>query len=72
MASSTDYRRPMNPFFIEIQNFWTWADKLDRKIWGIWGIFGQTMSTYFGTVCSKSLVHVFYYSTIISTKKLNL
>ena len=24
------------PFFIEIQNFWAWTDKL----WGIWGIFG--------------------------------
>ena len=24
----TDYGRPMKPFFIEIQNFWAWADKL--------------------------------------------
>jgi hypothetical protein len=23
----------MNPFFVEIQNFWAWAD----KFWGIWG-----------------------------------
>ena len=22
--------RPMKPFFIEIQNFWAWADKLGR------------------------------------------
>ena len=27
---STDYGRPMKPFFIEIQNFWAWADKLGR------------------------------------------
>ena len=24
----TDYGCPMKPFFIEIQNFWAWADKL--------------------------------------------
>ena len=39
----TDYGRPMKPFFIEIQTFWAWAD----KFWGIWGIFGQTISTHF-------------------------
>jgi hypothetical protein len=38
----------MKPFFIEIQNFWAWAD----KFWGIWGIFGQTINTHFGTVFS--------------------
>ena len=26
-----DYGRQMKPFFIEIQNFWAWAD----KFWGI-------------------------------------
>ena len=26
----TDYGGPMKPFFIEIQNFWAWADKLGR------------------------------------------
>ena len=26
----TDYGNPMKPFFIEIQNFWAWADKLGR------------------------------------------
>ena len=29
LANTTDYGRPMKPFFIEIQNFWAWADKLD-------------------------------------------
>ena len=27
---TTDYGHPMKPFFIEIQNFWAWADKLGR------------------------------------------
>jgi len=40
-----------------------WAN----KFWGIWGIFGQTISTHFGTVNPLSMF--FYYSTIISTKK---
>ena len=29
-SQTTDYGRPMKPFFIEIQNFWAWADKLGR------------------------------------------
>ena len=43
-----------------------WAD----KFWSIWGFFGRTISTHFGIYFwySKSLVHVFHYSTIISTK----
>ena len=36
----------MKPLFIEIQKFWTWAD----KFWGITGIFGRTISAHFGTV----------------------
>ena len=63
-----DYGRLMKPFFIEIQNFWAWAD----KFYGIWGNFGQTISSHFGTVSSSFLVHIFYYLTIISTKKLSL
>jgi hypothetical protein len=42
----------MKPFFIEIQNFMAWADKL----WGIWGIFSQTISTHF---CKVSLLPMF-------------
>ena len=30
MYFGTDYGRPMKPFFIEIQNFWALAEKLDR------------------------------------------
>jgi hypothetical protein len=29
----------MKPFFIEIQNFWAWADKLGRYILGHLGYF---------------------------------
>ena len=45
---------PNEAFFIEIQNFWTWADKWADKFWGIWGIFCQTISTHFGTVSPSS------------------
>ena len=41
------------------------TDKLGR-LWGIWDIFDQTISTPF--VYNESRVHVFHYSTIISTK----
>ena len=41
----------MKPFFIKIPNFWAWAD----KFWGIWGIFGQYISTQFGTVSPLSM-----------------
>ena len=58
MVCNTDYGRPMKPFFIEIQNFWAWSDKLGDKFWGIWGIFGQTISTHFGTVSSLSMFSI--------------
>ena len=45
-----DYERPMKPFFIEIYNFWAWADNWAIRFCGIWGIFDQTISTHFGTV----------------------
>jgi hypothetical protein len=57
----------MKPFFIEIQNFWTWADKLGRCILGHFRPNYQHSFWY-----SESLVHVFHNSTIISTKKLSL
>ena len=30
MITGSTETRPMKPFFIEIQNFWAWADKLGR------------------------------------------
>ena len=66
VGSPTDQGRPMKPFFIEIQNFWAWAENWADKFWSIWGIFGQLSAPFW---YSKSLVHVFHYSTIISTKQ---
>ena len=45
-------RTPNEASFIE--NFWASAD----KFWGLWGIFGQTISTHFGTVSPLSLVFI--------------
>ena len=44
----------MKPFFIEIPNFWAWADKL----WGIWGILGPFISTHLGTVSPLSMFFI--------------
>jgi hypothetical protein len=44
----------MLPFFIDVQNFRVWAD----KFWGIWDIFGQTISTHFGTVSPLSMFSI--------------
>ena len=50
----TDYGGPMKPSFIKILNFWAWAD----KFWGIWGISGRFISTYFGTVSPLSMFSI--------------
>jgi hypothetical protein len=56
----------MKPFFIEIQNFWAWAD----KFCGIPGIFGRTISTHFGTVSPLSMFSII--QPLFLYKKLNL
>jgi hypothetical protein len=61
-----DYGRPMKTFFIEIQNFGAWADKL----WGIWGSFGQTISTHFGTVSPLSMFFIIQPLFLQKTKPL--
>ena len=45
-------------------------DKEPDKFWGIWGIFRPNYQNPFWD--SETLVLVFHYSTIISTKKLSL
>ena len=40
-------------FFNKIPNFCAWANKLD-----IWGIFGRTISTHFGTVSPLSMFSI--------------
>ena len=52
----------MKPFFIEIQNFWVWAD----KFWGIWGIF----SIHFGTVSTLSIIQPLFLQAFISTSQI--
>ena len=49
----------MIPFFIEIPNLWAWADNFwADTFWGIWGIFGQFISTHFGTVSPLSMFSI--------------
>ena len=54
----TDYGCPMEPFFIEIQNFWVWQTNWADKFLGIWSIFGQIISTHFGTVSPLSMFSI--------------
>ena len=49
----TDYRRSMKPFFIKVKNFSAWD-----KFWGIRGIWGQTISTHFGTMSALSMFSI--------------
>ena len=35
MAKYTDYGRPMNLFFNDIPNFWSWADNWADKFWAL-------------------------------------
>ena len=39
--------------FHDTQNFWAWAD----KSCGIWGFFGQTIRTHFGTVGPLTILY---------------
>ena len=49
----------MIPFFIEIPNLWAWVDNFwADTFWGIWGIFGQFISTHFGTVSPFSMFFI--------------
>ena len=52
-------RTPRESFFSKIPNFWAWADKLGRKFGGHLGYFPPNY---------QHIMHVFHYSTIISTK----
>ena len=45
----------MKPFFMEIPNFWAWADKWADKFCGI---FGQTISIHFGAVSPFSMFFI--------------
>jgi hypothetical protein len=57
----------MKHFFIQILNFvWAWAD----KFWGVFGIFGQFISTHFGSVSTLSMFAINQQLFIQKTKPL--
>ena len=66
LSFDSHYGHPMKPFFIEIQNFWAWAD----KFWGIWGIFSQTIITHFGTASPLSIFSIIQPLFLQKTKPL--
>ena len=55
---TTDYGCQMKLFSLKSRTYGlgqtNWAD----KFWGIWGIFGQTISTHFGTVSPLSMFSI--------------
>ena len=44
----------MKPFFIEIPNFWAWAD----NFWGIWVFLEQFIIPHLGTVSPFSMFSI--------------
>jgi hypothetical protein len=63
---------PNKAFYsLKCRTFGLGQTKGANRFWSIWGIFGQTISTHFGTVSPLSMFPR-HYSTIISTKKLSL
>jgi hypothetical protein len=49
----------MKPFFIQIPNFWALADNFGQIYIGAFGgIFGQFISTHFGTVSPLSMFSI--------------
>jgi hypothetical protein len=66
---TTKYGYPERAFF---QKSWTFGlgQTFWAKIWGIWGIFGMTISTYFGTVSSLSMFSIIQPLFLQKTKSL--
>ena len=66
LVMTTDYGRPMKPFFSEILNFWAWADKLGRQIGQInSGVFSAKLSApilvqWIPCTCFPLFNHYFY------------
>jgi hypothetical protein len=55
-ARTTDTQR--ESFFRKSQIFWLGLINWAEKFWGIWGIFGQFISTHLGTVDSLSMFSI--------------
>jgi hypothetical protein len=48
----------MKPFSLKSQTFGLGQTNWQDKFWGIWGIFGQFISTHFGTVSPLSMFSI--------------
>jgi hypothetical protein len=53
-----DYGHPKRAFFRKSQTFGLGQTNWAENFWGIWGIFGQFISTHFGTVGSLSMFSI--------------
>ena len=54
---NTDYERPNEAFFsLKSRTFGLGQTNWGNKFWGIWDIFGRTISTHFGTVSPLSII----------------
>mgnify|MGYP007023058757 CR=1 FL=1 len=49
---------PWSLFSLKSRNFGLWQTNWTEKSWSIWGIFGQTFNTRFGTMSSLSMFSV--------------
>ena len=58
MYGCTDYGHPMKPFSSKSQTFGIGQTNWTDKFLDIWGIFGQTISTHFGTVSPVSMFSI--------------
>ena len=55
---TTDTGTPRENFFQKSQTFGLGQTNWAEFFWGIWGIFGQTISTHFGTVIPLSMFSI--------------
>ena len=70
ILTSTDYGRPMKPFFIEIPNFWAWADKFGQINYAACGVFLVNLSApilvlWVPCPCFPLIDHYFYIKLIL-------
>jgi hypothetical protein len=60
----------MKPFSLKSRTFGLGQTNWANKFWGIWGIFGQTISTHFGTVSPLSMFFIIQPLFLKKTKPL--
>ena len=58
MDGGTDYGHPEKAFFQKSRTYEPGKTFWAEMFWGIWGIFGRTISTHFGTVSSLSMFSI--------------